>query len=199
MKSRTSNRELRKVMGSEYQIPSLTGTKVSLRPMEPEEAALAHRWFLASDPVTQTCRPPVLRSAEEVRSSRPTDGVQKMTLGIISFETDELVGQIRCFGLNPRNRSVEIGYLIAPDQRGRGYGRDGVATLLNHLFEELGLNKAYAQTASFNEPSIRLLESLGFTRDGVLREHHQHQGILHDDYIYSLLDREWRERRGARS
>ncbi|MBD3160848.1 MAG: GNAT family N-acetyltransferase, partial [Candidatus Eisenbacteria bacterium] len=101
------------------------------------------------------------------------------------------------FDLNARNRSAEIGYLIAPESRGKGLGREAVGLLLQFLFNGLGLNKVYAQTGAFNIPSIRLLETLGFQRDAVLREHHLYEGRLHDDYVYSLLVREWRERRGA--
>ena len=61
----------------------------------------------------------------------------------------------------------------------------------DEAFAEGELNKLYCQTASFNLPSIRLLEGLRLTRDGVLRAHHELDGVLHDDYIYSLLREEW--------
>ncbi len=56
------------------------------------------------------------------------------------------------------------------------------------------MNKVYAQTASFNASSVKLLESLGFKKDGVLREHHLFQGTRHDDFVYSILAREWAAR-----
>ena len=56
------------------------------------------------------------------------------------------------------------------------------------------LNKLYCQTGAFNLPSIKLLEKLNFHRDGILREHHELDGKLWDDYIYSVLRREWTEK-----
>jgi [ribosomal protein S5]-alanine N-acetyltransferase len=63
--------------------------------------------------------------------------------------------------------------------------------VLRYLFEHYDLNKVYCQTAGFNEPSVRLLEKFGFHRDATLREHHELDGVFYDDYIYSILKREF--------
>lgn len=184
-------------MANGYEIPSLTGERVSLRPMEPQESALAHQWALESDPLGMTCRVPSLASVSDVLEARskPEPSAQG-TLGIVLRGTGTLVGRIRFFDLNHRNRSCEIGYLTAPSARGKGYAREAVAVLLAYLFDGLGLNKVYAQTGAFNAPSIRLLEALGFKKDAILREHHLLGGVLHDDLVFSTLAREWREGRG---
>ncbi len=177
-----------------YEIPSLAGGRVGLRPLEPREAALVQQWILESDPLAQTCRAPVLRSPGEVgdlhakREPNASQGV----LGIVLRGTGTLVGQVRFFDVNPRNRSCEIGYITAPTARGKGYAREAIGLLLAYLFDGLGLNKVYAQTGAFNAKSIRLLDALGFHRDATLREHHLLGGVLHDDHVYSLLHREWR-------
>jgi RimJ/RimL family protein N-acetyltransferase len=62
---------------------------------------------------------------------------------------------------------------------------------LDEVFASTNLNKLYCQTASFNAPSVRLLTALGSHLDGTLREHHELDGVLYDDYIYSVLRREW--------
>jgi ribosomal-protein-alanine N-acetyltransferase len=179
-------------MPANYEIPPLTGELVALRPIEPEEEATAHQWVLQSDLLTQTCRPPVHRSPAargERRQRRPAD-TTRGDFAIILRGEGTLVGRIRYFDLNFRSRSAELGYVIAPDARGKGFAREAVSLLAGYLFRGLGLNKVHAQTAAFNESSIKLLESLGFQRDAVLREHHLYEGHLHDDYIYSLLRRE---------
>jgi RimJ/RimL family protein N-acetyltransferase len=85
------------------------------------------------------------------------------------------------------NRSAELGYIVAPDEREEGYAKEGLKLIINYLFNEMNLNKVYAQTASFNKASIKLLESLDFQLDGTLRQHHFYKGDYHDDLIYSLL------------
>ena len=62
---------------------------------------------------------------------------------------------------------------------------------ISHMFTDKNFNKLHCQTASFNEPSVKMLERLGFSRDAVLREHHELDGKLFDDYIYSIIRLEW--------
>ena len=102
----------------------------------------------------------------------------------------EPVGKIFYFDVNQRNRSCEFGYNIAPEFRNKGYGKKMLKEFINHMFTKENYNKLYCQTASFNIPSVKMLERLGFKRDGVLREHHELDGKLYDDYVYSLLSSE---------
>ncbi len=48
-----------------------------------------------------------------------------------------------------------------------------------------------AQTASFNEAAIALLQRLGFKLDGRFRQHHELDGVLHDSLYFSLLASEF--------
>ena len=100
-------------------------------------------------------------------------------------------GWFSLFDFNPRNRSAEFGYGVVPRLRGQGLARPMLAEAFDRAFAEHDLNKLHCQTAACNRPSVRLLESLGMRRDAVLREHHELDGVLHDDFVYSLLRREW--------
>jgi ribosomal-protein-alanine N-acetyltransferase len=62
---------------------------------------------------------------------------------------------------------------------------------ISYLFDHLGLNKIYCQTAEFNIPSIKILQKLEFHRDAILREHHELEGKLFDDFVFSLLRNDW--------
>jgi RimJ/RimL family protein N-acetyltransferase len=186
-------------MPASYEIPSLTGDRVALRPIEPEEEIVVHRWVMESDLLRQTCRPPIHRSLAGLAAMRRRRGMEatRGDFAIVLRGTGTLIGRIRYFDLNLRNRSVEIGYILSPDARGKGFAHEAITLLTGYLFEGMGMNKVYAQTASFNADSIKLLESLGFRRDAVLREHHLYRGVFHDDYVYSILAREWAEVRGV--
>lgn len=65
-------------------------------------------------------------------------------------------------------------------------------TAINYLFSTTELNKLYCQTGAFNIASVQLLEKLNFHRDGILREHHELDCKMWDDYIYSILRSEWK-------
>jgi [ribosomal protein S5]-alanine N-acetyltransferase len=100
-------------------------------------------------------------------------------------------GWVTLFDFNSRNRSVEFGYGVIPAARGRGIGRRMLVSAFDRFFQRPALSKLHCQTASFNLSSVRLLESLKLTRDAVLRQHHELDGKLYDDYIYSILRNEW--------
>jgi RimJ/RimL family protein N-acetyltransferase len=62
---------------------------------------------------------------------------------------------------------------------------------LDFAFRELNLHRICLTVFSYNPAAIKLYESLGFTREGVYREHLQRDGQRHDMILYGLLRREW--------
>lgn len=87
----------------------------------------------------------------------------------------------------------EIGYLFARDTWGQGIAYEAVGALLTRLFGE-GQRRVFADIDPDNMPSIRLVERLGFVREGRLRaEWETHIGVR-DTIIYGLLRDEWRGR-----
>jgi len=86
---------------------------------------------------------------------------------------------------------VEIGYLLARPYWAQGYAREGVSRLLDLLFREDGVRRVFADTDPENAASNRLLRSLGFTLEGVLRaEWETHIGVR-DTNLWGLLALEW--------
>jgi RimJ/RimL family protein N-acetyltransferase len=152
-------------------------------------------WFRASGPERLTCRPlrefdvPSMLQRHQERSAAGEAGF----FAVRRLEDGVLLGRVAWFDHNPRNRSVEIGFVIAPKQQGLGYAYESVGLLLGHLFADRALNKVMAQTGAFNEGSLRLLKRLGFREDGRLRRHHLVDGVLHDDVLLSLLAEEFGE------
>lgn len=87
---------------------------------------------------------------------------------------------------------AEIGYSLNRAFQGQGYMREAVAALLTFLFGELELHRVVAQTDVRNAPSVRLLERLGFSREGHFVEGFYLKGEWTSEYLYALLAREWR-------
>lgn len=113
------------------------------------------------------------------------------SIGVYLGETDEIIGIIRLLNNNPRNRSIEIGYFFIREFRGKGYGKKAMKFVISKLFDDMNINKIIAQTAEFNIPSVNLLKSLGFKIDGLLREEHELDGDLHNEYLFSILKSEY--------
>jgi ribosomal-protein-alanine N-acetyltransferase len=157
-----------------------------LCPANEEHRAIFSRWKTASRLEETTCRPIV-----KGKRIAPDDRVVTLSFFHENFSRLEPVGRFIYFDLNSRNRSTEFGYFVSPDHRNQGIGTTMLTFALDHLFATTDLNKLYCQTAAFNVPSVRLLEKLNFHKDGILREHHELDGTLWDDYVYSMLRREW--------
>ncbi|MDE0879236.1 MAG: GNAT family protein [Sphingomonas bacterium] len=85
---------------------------------------------------------------------------------------------------------TEIGYLLVRDAWRQGIAREAVSAVIGHLFAS-GQRRVFADTDPDNAASNRLLESLGFQREGLLRaEWETHIGIR-DSVIWGLLADEW--------
>lgn len=169
--------------------PSLVGTKIYLRPGTAEDAANWQYWFLHSEPQAMSCSPlPLLTPLE---ASERFKGKEKSTseqrFAVIRKDDQVLVGEVAFFNYNPLNRSAELGLLIDPEERKKGFGKEAAQLLCRYLFKYRGLNKISAQTAVHNEAAIKLLESLAFKKEASLRDHYFYNGEFHNAYIYSLL------------
>ncbi|WP_442483923.1 GNAT family N-acetyltransferase [Aeoliella sp. SH292] len=86
----------------------------------------------------------------------------------------------------------EIGYTTVVGRQGQGVAVECMAALVRHLFLNEGCRRLHAKIDAENVASIALIERLGFTREGLLREHETtHKGLC-DMAMYGLLRREWR-------
>ena len=72
-----------------------------------------------------------------------------------------------------------------------GMATEAVSAVLDRLFRLQGLHKVTGECDARNKPSAALLERLGFTREGCLRQQTFIKGEWTDDLIYGLLATEW--------
>jgi [ribosomal protein S5]-alanine N-acetyltransferase len=102
-----------------------------------------------------------------------------------------LVGTCTLAHLDWVNRRAELGFALGRDFWGRGYMAAAAPAIIEFAFGCLGLHRVFADTDPRNARSIRVLERLGFHREGVLREHYLAQGQPQNAVVYGLLRSEW--------
>lgn len=158
------------------------------------DAIRIYKWFLASAPERLTCRPITYRTEDEiiVKYREWMNEPNQRDFAVRRSADNCLVGRVTYFDVNNRNRTAEIGFMTAPEFRRKGYALEAMRLLLEHLFGELGMNKIMAQTGEFNDASISLLKKLGFRQDGRLRQHHEVEGKMYDDLLFSILAEEYK-------
>ena len=103
-----------------------------------------------------------------------------------------LLGQCGLFRWNPAFRSAAVGYCLDEPGWGQGLATEAIDGLLRWAFDALDLNRVQAEVDTRNAPSGRVLEKLGFVREGSLREDCIVDGEVSDSWVYGLLKREWR-------
>ncbi|MHB2016781.1 MAG: GNAT family N-acetyltransferase [Candidatus Xenobia bacterium] len=99
----------------------------------------------------------------------------------------EVVGSISLKEISEMMRYAEIGYGFDEAVHGRGIGTAAVRLAVERIFAETHLRKLIAYVHVDNTASCRLLERLGFRREGLLREHYLIDGKPVDEAFYGLL------------
>jgi RimJ/RimL family protein N-acetyltransferase len=93
----------------------------------------------------------------------------------------------------PASDGAELGYRLRRAEWGRGYATEGSRALIRKGFEELGLDRVFAETLAINVASRRVMEKAGLR---YLRTFHQDwpdriPGDEHGDVEYALTRAEW--------
>ena len=85
------------------------------------------------------------------------------------------------------DRRAEIGYWVSKEARGMSVGTSAVTLLSRWALGPLGLERIELLTDAANEPSIRVAEKAGFTREGLMREYRRRGNGRWDLVMHSLL------------
>ena len=93
--------------------------------------------------------------------------------------------------LDENRMQAELGFTLARAHQGRGYATEAARCVLDRAFGA-GLRRVSAECDARNTASARLLERLGFRREGHRRRHTWLKGEWTDDLLFGLLAEEWR-------
>ncbi|KAL4933028.1 GNAT family N-acetyltransferase [Aspergillus undulatus] len=116
-------------------------------------------------------------------------------------EEEKALGYIALMNIVPDHLRLEIGHVLftKPLQR-TVEATEAIYLLLKHSIEDLGYRRVEWKCNSLNAPSKRAAERLGFTLEGVFRQHLVVKGRSRDTAWLSLLREEWwgiRDLKGA--
>lgn len=161
---------------------TLRGERVTLRPItvadiprlaeiaaEPE---IAYRWLgLTEDDLREKASP------------------EEDAMVFVIEEGGEVVGLVEAGEENePDYRHASIDIFVTVARRGQGLGADAIRTLARHLFEARGHHRITIDPAATNERAIRVYESVGFKRVGIMRNYERGvDGEWHDGLLLDLL------------
>ncbi len=107
---------------------------------------------------------------------------------IRAIDGDRLVGSCQLHSIHPVHRSAELQIRIGDAKdRGKGYGREALKSLLHHGFADRNLNRIQLHVFSDNLAAIRLYTRAGFQEEGRLRQAAFIDGTFKDVVVMSLV------------
>ena len=90
---------------------------------------------------------------------------------------------------------AELGYWLGVPFWNQGYITEAAGALVDYAFGTLGLNRVFACHFADNPASGRVMQKIGMTQEGVLRQHYVRFDQPKDTIYYGLLREEWQARR----
>lgn len=118
-------------------------------------------------------------------------------LAVEAKNHDGLLGEVVLKWL-PGEGQAEIGWIMAPEARGKGYATEAARALLDLGFGELGFHRIDAKLDALNAGSARICERLGMRLEATLVENWHYKGAWSTELIYAMLAEEWRISRARR-
>jgi ribosomal-protein-alanine N-acetyltransferase len=112
--------------------------------------------------------------------------------GIARRTDNRIIGTIAFFFLDFVARKAEIGFALGRAHWGMGYMQEALRAAIGYAVNEMDFRRLEADVDPRNLPSIRLLERLGFQKEGYLRERWLVAGETQDSLLYGLLGRDWK-------
>jgi RimJ/RimL family protein N-acetyltransferase len=168
----------------------LIGTRIKLAPFDLSDKDLFIELSMSEKMMEHVYSPFTYEeaiSAFEAKSQPWTvESNAWFSLGITEIVSGEKLGSIGIKMVNHDAKIAEVGFMMKPSAQGKGYASEALALLKAYAFEELRLNKLSAICSVHNAGSFKLLEKLGFEREGCLRQNTLINNKLVDDYLYGL-------------
>jgi RimJ/RimL family protein N-acetyltransferase len=170
----------------------LCGARLILRPFTTSDITDRYLRWLVDDEVNRYSR----------RLGKPADNADDVRRWLASLGKEEQIfaihapqlghiGNIKYGPVNRSNLAADISILIGDVRSwGQGFGAEAIYLISKHLFANHGVNRLSA--ASINPAFIRMVEKLGWRREGIQREESLVGGRFYDSVLLSLLKREFR-------
>lgn len=167
----------------------LHADRVTLRTVEPEDAEFVQKG--RSNPEIRvplgTYGPQNIPAIEDDIESL---GEDEKNVALLVCLDEEPIGEV--MAMNTHYTRPALAYWLIPEYRGEGYMVEAMEVFIDHLFDIYEIHGLTADTFHTNDGSRAVLERLGFTEEGRLREHRFRRGEYVDTIKHGILRDEWR-------
>ena len=171
----------------------LEGKNVNLRILEKEDFPLFIEMISKSEFWGEFFSP-FQRSRAELEKAISEPGPNEFKDFFVEKKDGTRIGYISFYyALHPMGKTLEIGYSLIPSERGKGYCTEAAQIMVDYLFLSKDASCIQATTHIKNAVSQRILEKVGFRREGIMRKRDFVRGEWTDVILFSILRDEWKE------
>ena len=117
-----------------------------------------------------------------------SDGAEKLDVIVEEIDTGLAAGYFMLRKLN--SPCIEFTHVII-GRKGIGYGREALKLLIKWSFEVKEFHRIWIDCKDYNKVALRLYESLGFVREGFLREIILTNGVYENLIVLGMIDHEY--------
>jgi RimJ/RimL family protein N-acetyltransferase len=169
----------------------IRGERLYLRSIERDDLQRCHDWMNDEEltaSLAQRYPFSLAREADWVERATRGQDPSELNFAICLAEADRHIGNCGLVAVDRENRTATLGVFIGEkDCRGRGYGREAVRVLCRFAFDEMDLRKIRLDAQAGNAAALKAYESVGFRREGVLRQEVYRRGQALDVVRMGLL------------
>ena len=115
---------------------------------------------------------------------------EAITFALVRRADHALIGSIGLRLSQPHARA-ELGYWIGIPFWQQGYCTEAAQAVVRYGFEVLRLHRIYASYLTRNPASGRVMQKIGMTYEGCVRQHVQKWGVFEDLALYGILQSEY--------
>ncbi|MFX1236289.1 MAG: GNAT family N-acetyltransferase [Promethearchaeota archaeon] len=172
----------------------LEGQNINLRICEKDDLPLIAKWINNPEFLGEYFSPHQwsFLDNEKAQGNDPFE----FTRFIIEKKDGSKIGvAVHFYMINPYCKTMEIGYVMNPSERGKGYTTEATTILVDYLFLTRDLSCIQAFIDIRNIASQKVVEKIGFTKEGEIRKRFFIRGDWRNSYLYSILKEEWKKPR----
>ena len=177
--------------------PGLETNRFALRKLTVADAPALYAMLSHPDVARFTVRKPLNRMSDAVELLRRVglDYATRKAIrwGVVAQTDNRIVATVGLHDWDRYHRHIAIGFDVHRDEWGKGIGSEVVTAVCAYAMDHLGVHRIEAHVMKGNRASQKLLESVGFEQEGVLRKRMYKDGRQHDVLVYSLVihKQEW--------
>ena len=165
--------------------------RLRLRPLEPDDAPALYAFWRLPEVMEHMAFEPLRSPAQAaavvdffIHLPEKQEGSR---FAIVERTSAQLIGTCGFHEASVKHRRVELGYELSPEAQGKGFMTEALQHILPWCFDVMMAHRVEAFVHPFNDRSTRVLERIGFTREGTLRGYFQARGQAHDEVVWSML------------